>query len=89
MRYPERQALSPAAISRMIARGVAAEAERTIRCQAHAGAHPTITIVHASSDGLEFAIAGCCDSLRKRTRSSIDALLGSGAIDRRHRSTAA
>jgi hypothetical protein len=68
--------MTPAAISRMIAQGVAAEMTRSIRCEVH-GAAPAITIVQAEADGLEYAISGCCDDLRKRTRLAIDDLLGS------------
>ena len=67
----------PTAISRMIAEGVAAEVTRSVRCEEH-DAHPTIVIVKAEPDGLEYAISGCCDALRKRTRGAIDDLLGSG-----------
>jgi hypothetical protein len=69
--------LSPAAISRMIAEGIAAEVNRSVRCDAHA-ATPTVTIVRAEPDGLEYAITGCCDDLRKKARQAIDDLLGSG-----------
>ncbi|MGC1760561.1 MAG: hypothetical protein WA742_14515 [Candidatus Cybelea sp.] len=68
--------MSPTAISRMIAQGIAAEMTRSVRCEAHDAA-PTITIVQAEADGLEYAISGCCDDLRKRTRQAIDDLLGS------------
>lgn len=68
--------MSPAAISRMIAQGVAAEVTRSVSCGIH-GRAPTITIVQAEAEGLEYAISGCCDNLRKRTRQAIDDLLGS------------
>ncbi len=68
---------SPATISRMIAEGVAAEVTRTVRCDEH-GAQPSIAIVHSEPDGLEYAISGCCEPLRKRARGAIDDLLGSG-----------
>lgn len=71
--------MSPAAISRMIAQGVADEVTRTVRCDAH-GEQPTVAIVHAEPEGLEYAISGCCDDLRKKTRSAIDELLGSGVV---------
>lgn len=73
------EAMSPAEISRMIADNIAAEVARTVRCDAH-GERPAITIVHAEPDGLEYAITGCCEDLRKKARSSIDGLLGSGVI---------
>jgi hypothetical protein len=69
--------VSATAISRMIARGVAAEITRTVRCEAH-GERPHIAIVQAEADGLEFAISGCCDALRKKARGGVDELLGSG-----------
>jgi hypothetical protein len=71
------ETMNPDAISRMIAEGVAAEVTRTVRCDAHSE-KPAITIVHAEPEGLEYAISGCCEELRKKTRSAIDALLGSG-----------
>jgi hypothetical protein len=77
--------ISPEAISRMIAEGVAAEVARTIRCATH-GAKPLVAIVHAEPNGLEYAISGCCNDLRKETRRAIDDLLGaeqSQASDRR------
>ncbi len=64
-------------ISRMIAQGVATEIMRTVDCKLH-GCKPTVTIVQAEADGLEYAISGCCDDLRKRTRRAIDDLLGWG-----------
>ena len=79
------EGMSPEAISRMIAEGVAAEVTRSIRCETH-GAKPMVTIVHAEPNGLEYAISGCCDDLRKKTRAAIDDLLGakqSQASDRR------
>jgi hypothetical protein len=69
--------MSPEAISRMIAQGVAAEVTRTIRCRLHQST-PTVTIVQAEPDGLEYAVSGCCDDLRKQTRKAIDDLLGNG-----------
>ena len=72
--------MSPGAISRMIAENVAAEVARSVRCEDHDAA-PTIAIVQAEPDGLEYAISGCCEPLRKRTRSAIDALLGSGIAE--------
>ena len=80
--------LSPAAISRMIARGVASEVERTVYCDAHDAA-PAIAVVGATPDGVEYAITGCCDRLRKKARKAIDDLLGSGARDERRRPNAA
>lgn len=71
--------MSPAEISQMIAQGVAAEVVRSMRCPIHAGA-PTIAIVQAEADGLEYAISGCCADLRKRTRQAIDDLLGSSVV---------
>lgn len=71
--------MSPTAISRMIAQGVAAEVTRSMRCPIHGGA-PRITIVQAEADGLEYAISGCCADLRKRTRQAIDDLLGSSVV---------
>ncbi|MBV8499860.1 MAG: hypothetical protein JO003_11470 [Candidatus Eremiobacteraeota bacterium] len=71
------EGMSPERISRMIADGVAAEAMRTVDCKVHHG-KPTVTVVQAEPDGMEYAIAGCCDDLRKRTRKAIDDLLGSG-----------
>jgi hypothetical protein len=71
--------MSPAAISRMIAQGVADEVTLTVRCDVH-GEQPTVAIVHAEPEGLEYAISGCCDDLRKKTRSAIDELLGSGVV---------
>ena len=72
------ESISPERISRMIAEGVAAEIMRTVDCKLHHST-PAITIVQAEADGLEYAISGCCDDLRKRTRAAIDELLGSGA----------
>jgi hypothetical protein len=69
--------LSPTALSRMIAEGVAAEVKRTVRCDVHRGA-PEIAIFHAEPEGLEYAITGCCDGVRKKARAAIDDLLGSG-----------
>jgi hypothetical protein len=61
----------------MIAQGVAAEVTRSVRCGVH-GRAPRIAIVQAEADGLEYAIGGCCDDLRKRARRAIDELLGTG-----------
>jgi hypothetical protein len=69
--------MSPAAISRMIAEGVAAEVTRAMRCGIH-GRAPKIGILRAEADGLEYAISGCCEDLRKRTRQAVDDLLGRG-----------
>ncbi len=69
--------MSAEAISRMIAEGVAAEVMRTVRCKLHQST-PTVTIVQAQPEGLEYAVSGCCDGLRKRTRKAIDDLLGRG-----------
>ena len=69
--------VSTATISRMIAEGVAAEVTRTVRCEEH-GQKPTIAIVQTEPDGLEYAISGCCDALRKNARQGVDDLLGSG-----------
>lgn len=71
------EGMSPKSISRMIAEGVAAEVMRTVDCKLHHG-KPTVTIVQAEPDGMEYAISGCCDDLRKRTRRAIDDLLGCG-----------
>lgn len=71
------EGMRPERISRMIAEGVGAEAMRTVDCKLHHG-KPTVTIVQAEPEGLEYAISGCCDDLRKRTRNAIDDLLGSG-----------
>ncbi len=71
------EGMSPEAISRMIAEGVAAEVTRTVRCKLHQST-PTVTIVQAEPDGLEYAVSGCCDDLRKQARTAIDDLLGSG-----------
>lgn len=79
------EVMSPEAISRMIAEGVAAEVTRSVRCAMH-GRKPAVTIVHAEPNGLEYAISGCCDDLRKKARRAIDDLLGaeqSEASDRR------
>lgn len=67
----------PTAISRMIAEGVAAEVTRTVRCEVH-DEPPAIAIVQAEPDGLEYAISGCCDALRKHARAAVDGLLGNG-----------
>lgn len=69
--------LNPAALSRMIAEGVAAEVVRTVRCDEH-GTAPAISISQAEAEGLEFAITGCCDALRKKARGATDNLLGTG-----------
>ena len=73
---------SPAQISRMIAEGVAAEVTRTVRCDAH-GEAPAVTIVAAEADGLEYAISGCCDALRKKARAAVDGMLGAEQPDER------
>jgi hypothetical protein len=71
------EGMSPERISRMIAEGIASEIMRTVDCKLHHG-KPIVTIVQAEADGLEYAISGCCDDLRKRTRRAIDDLLGCG-----------